>query len=144
MTDTRTSPEGLDWLLDDLVDRTAGARCAIVLSSDGLLTGRSGDLRAADAEHLSAVASALSSLAHGTGQRFGGGRVLQTVVEMEHAFLFVTGVGDGACLALVAGEEADAGLVAYEMNVLVARVGRFLDAAPRGPGAGERRGGPTR
>lgn len=127
----QTPHKNLDWLLDDLVERTAGARCAIVLAADGLLTGSSGGMAKDDAEHLSAVASAFASLARGTGRRFGGGRVLQTIVEMEHAFLFVTGVGDGACLALVAEEETDAGMVAYEMNVLVAQVGRFLDAAPR-------------
>ncbi|MFD9890094.1 roadblock/LC7 domain-containing protein [Amycolatopsis sp. NPDC058986] len=121
----------LDWLLDDLVKRVAGADRAVVLSSDGLLIGRSGNLSEADAEHLSAVASAFQSLARGTGRHFGGGNVRQTMVEMDHAFLFVTAAGRGACLALLASEDADMGLVAYEMNLMVKRVGAVLTSAPR-------------
>lgn len=124
---------GLDWLLDDLVDRVVGTDHAIVLSADGLLLGRSRGLSADDGEHLSAVASAFQSLARGTGRHFRGGAVRQTVVEMEHAYLFVTAAGEGACLAVLASEEADVGLVAYEMNIRVKRVGQFLTAAPRFP-----------
>jgi predicted regulator of Ras-like GTPase activity (Roadblock/LC7/MglB family) len=122
----------LDWLLDDLVKRVAGADRAVVLSADGLLIGRSGNMTEEDAEHLSAVASAFQSLARGTGRHFGGGQVRQTVVEMDHAFLFVTAAGRGACLALLAEEDADMGMVAYEMNLMVKRVGAALSAAPRG------------
>ncbi|MEC3978380.1 roadblock/LC7 domain-containing protein [Amycolatopsis sp. H20-H5] len=121
----------LDWLLDDLVKRVAGADRAVVLSADGLLIGRSGNLSEEDGEHLSAVASAFQSLARGTGRHFGGGNVRQTMVEMDHAFLFVTAAGRGACLALLATEDADMGLVAYEMNMMVKRVGAVLTAAPR-------------
>jgi predicted regulator of Ras-like GTPase activity (Roadblock/LC7/MglB family) len=121
----------LDWLLDDLVKRVAGADRAVVLSADGLLIGMSGNLSEEDAEHLSAVASAFQSLARGTGRHFGGGNVRQTMVEMDHAFLFVTAAGSGACLALLAGEHADMGMVAYEMNLMVKRVGAVLTAAPR-------------
>jgi predicted regulator of Ras-like GTPase activity (Roadblock/LC7/MglB family) len=125
----------LDWLLDDLIKRVAGADRAVVLSSDGLLIGRSGNLPEADAEHLSAVASAFQSLARGTGRHFGGGQVRQTMVEMDHAFLFVTAAGRGACLALLAAETADIGMVAYEMNLMVKRVGAVLTAAPRNAAA---------
>jgi len=131
----------IDWLLDELLDRAVGSRHAIVLSADGLLIGRSHELVKEDAEHLSAVASAFQSLARGTGRHFGGGEVLQTVVEMESAYLFVTGAGRGACLAVLADESADVGLIAYEMNVLVGQVGRYLDAAPRHEDAS---GEPTR
>lgn len=121
----------LNWLLDDLVDRVVGAEHAIVLSADGLLLGGSRALSTEDAEHLSAVASAFQSLARGTGRHFGGGAVRQTVVEMEQAYLFVTAAGEGACLAVLAAENADVGLVAYEMNMRVRRVGQFLTTAPR-------------
>lgn len=121
----------LDWLLEDLVKRVAGADRAVVLSADGLLIGRSGNLSEADGEHLAAVASAFQSLAKGTGRHFGGGNVRQTMVEMDHAFLFVTAAGRGACLALLATEDADMGLVAYEMNLMVKRVGAVLTSAPR-------------
>ena len=48
------------------------------------------------------------------------------IVEMEHAFLFVTGISDGSCLAVVATADCDVGLVGYEMAVLVEKTGGFL------------------
>ncbi|MFC4001805.1 roadblock/LC7 domain-containing protein [Prauserella oleivorans] len=126
-----TGVNELDWLLDDLLQQVAGADRAVVLSADGLLIGRSSNLSEEDGEHLSAVASAFQSLARGTGRHFGGGQVRQTVVEMDHAFLFVTAAGRGACLALLTTEDADMGLVAYAMNMMVKRVGAALSAAPR-------------
>ncbi|MFL1376544.1 MULTISPECIES: roadblock/LC7 domain-containing protein [unclassified Nocardiopsis] len=134
MVGKSNAADNLDWLLDDLADRVVGAAHAIVLSADGLLLGRSRDLPPEDAEHLSALASAFQSLARGTGRHFGGGDVRQTVVEMERSYLFVTAAGSGACLAVLAAEDADVGLVAYEMNLRVKRVGQFLTAAPRRPG----------
>jgi predicted regulator of Ras-like GTPase activity (Roadblock/LC7/MglB family) len=50
---------------------------------------------------------------------------------MDHAFLFVTAAGHGACLALLAEESADVGMIAYEMNLMVKRVGAVLTARPR-------------
>jgi predicted regulator of Ras-like GTPase activity (Roadblock/LC7/MglB family) len=129
---TESNPlQGLDWLVDDLLRRLPGADRAIVLSSDGLLIGRSANLAREDGEHLAAVASGFQSLARGTGRHFGGGAVRQTVVEMEHYFLVVTAAGSGACLALLAEANADMGMVAYEMNLLVKRVGTYLSSAPR-------------
>ena len=122
----------LDWLLDDLVKRVAGAERAVLLSSDGLLIGRSRNLSKDDADHLSAVASGFQSLANGTGRHFGGGRVRQTLVEMDNVTLIVTAAGQGACLALLAKDDADIGMLAYEMNLMVRRVGSFLTTEPRG------------
>ena len=128
---TNAAVKELDWLLDELVKRVAGADRAVVLSSDGLMIGRSANLSADDGEHLSAVASAFQSLARGTGRHFGAGQVRQTLVEMDHGFLFVTAAGQGACLALLAEETVDVGMIAYELNLMVKRVGAVLTAKPR-------------
>jgi predicted regulator of Ras-like GTPase activity (Roadblock/LC7/MglB family) len=121
----------LNWLLDDLVKRLAGAEQAIVLSGDGLLLGRSAALDRDSAEHLAAMASAFQSLSRGVGTQFGKGLVQQTVVELEYGYLVVTEAGEGACLALLASVNADLGMVAYEMNVIVQQVGSSLSASPR-------------
>jgi predicted regulator of Ras-like GTPase activity (Roadblock/LC7/MglB family) len=126
-----TPPTGLNWLVDDLLQRVPGADRAIVLSADGLLIGRSKNLAREDGEHLAAVASGFQSLARGTGRHFNGGAVRQTVVEMENFFLVVTAAGTGACLALMADVDADMGMVAYEMNLLVKKVGTNLSSQPR-------------
>lgn len=135
--DANTSTK-LDWLLDDLLRRLPGARNAVVLSSDGLLLGRSSTISREDGEHLSAVASGFQSLAKGAGRQFGGGAIRQTVVEMENYFLVVTAAGFGASLALLADVDCDMGMVAYEMNLLVKQVGTYLSAEPRNaqPGMG--------
>ncbi|UNO38770.1 roadblock/LC7 domain-containing protein [Streptomyces sp. MST-110588] len=121
----------LDWLLDELVDRVGSIRKALVLSSDGLPRGTSKDLTREDGEHLAAVASGFHSLAKGVGRHFDAGRVRQTMVELEDAFLFVSAAGDGSCLAVLADAESDVGLIAYEMTLLVKRVGVHLGTTPR-------------
>jgi predicted regulator of Ras-like GTPase activity (Roadblock/LC7/MglB family) len=126
-----TSTGDLTWLVDDLINRVGPARHAVVLSADGLLIASSGGLGRDDAEHLSAVAAGFQSLARGAGRRFGGGSVRQTIVEMDSAFLFVTAAGSGACLAVLAAEDADVGLIAYEMAMIVTRVGQYLTTPVR-------------
>jgi predicted regulator of Ras-like GTPase activity (Roadblock/LC7/MglB family) len=131
----KTSPvSDLNWLLDDLVDRVEQAKQAVVLSADGLLIAGSRGLSREDAEHLSAVASGFQSLARGAGRHFGGGAVRQTIIEMESAFLFVTAAGQGACLAVLAEANSDIGLIAYEMAMLVKRVGQNLSSPLRPAG----------
>jgi predicted regulator of Ras-like GTPase activity (Roadblock/LC7/MglB family) len=125
----------LTWLLDDLVERVPAAQQAVVLSADGLMMGASAGLGREDAEHLSAMAAGFQSLAKGASRHFGAGPVRQTVVEMESAFLFVTAAGQGACLAVLAGSDADLGLIAYEMAMLVTRVGPNMSAPERSAAA---------
>ncbi|MFD0685742.1 roadblock/LC7 domain-containing protein [Actinomadura fibrosa] len=125
------SSSDLGWLLDDLVHRLPHARSAVVLSADGLLMASSEGVSQDDGEHLAAVAAGIQSLAKGAGTRFGGGPVRQTIVEMQSAFLLVTVAGKGACLAVLAGEEADVGLIAYEMAMLVTSMGHHLTSPSR-------------
>ncbi len=131
MAQTTKQTENLTWLLDDLVERAPSARQAVVLSADGLMMGASTGIAREDAEHLSAMAAGFQSLAKGASRHFRAGPVRQTVVEMESAFLVVTAAGHGACLAVLAGSDADLGLIAYEMAMLVTRVGEFLHAPER-------------
>jgi predicted regulator of Ras-like GTPase activity (Roadblock/LC7/MglB family) len=131
VTDPAVATGGLDWLLDDLVERVPAAKKAVVLSVDGLLMAASKALTQEDAEHLSAVAAGFQSLARGAGRYFNGGPVRQTIIEMESAFLFVTAAGQGACLAVLADGSSDIGLIAYEMAMLVKRVGQTLSTPSR-------------
>ncbi|GAA1603863.1 roadblock/LC7 domain-containing protein [Actinoplanes couchii] len=130
MAQTKQSAN-LTWLLDDLIERVPTANQAVVLSADGLMLGASAGLIREDAEHLSAMAAGFQSLAKGASRHFEAGAVRQTVVEMEEAFLFVTAAGQGACLAVLASADADLGLIAYEMAMLVTRVGQTMAAPER-------------
>ncbi|WP_326646468.1 roadblock/LC7 domain-containing protein [Streptosporangium sp. NBC_01755] len=131
MTGKLTNTGELNWLLDDLTSRVSAVRQAVLLSTDGLAVGFSKGLNREDAEHLSAVAAGFQSLARGAGRHFGGGEVRQTIVEMESAFLFVTAAGQGTCLAVLSSSDADVGHVAYEMAMLVKRVGQHISTGPR-------------
>ncbi|MEU5683500.1 roadblock/LC7 domain-containing protein [Streptomyces venezuelae] len=124
---------GLGWLLDDLTQRMEHVRHALVLSNDGLVTAASSDLKREDAEHLAAVSSGLHSLAKGSGRHFHAGNVRQTMIEFDDAVLFVTAAGDGSCLCVLSSAEADIGQVAYEMTLLVNRVGEHLGVDARQP-----------
>jgi predicted regulator of Ras-like GTPase activity (Roadblock/LC7/MglB family) len=121
----------LSWLLDNLADRIEPVRQAVVLSRDGLVVAASRDLSREDADHLSALAAGVQSLARGAGRQFGGGEVRQTIIEMESAFLFIMAAGEGTCLAVLASGTANVAVVAYEMAMLVRRMGKFLAAPPR-------------
>ena len=103
---TEVPPYGeLSWLLQNLDARVDHVRQAVVLSADGLTMGSSEGLSADDADHLSALAAGVQSLARGASRRFRGGNVRQTVIEMDD-----------------------------EMTVLVKRVGQHLAANSRIPG----------
>ncbi|MGP4003371.1 roadblock/LC7 domain-containing protein [Streptomyces sp. 8N706] len=131
-------PGGLDWLLDDLVDRTGHVRQAVLLSADGLATSASTGLRTEDIDHLAAVSSGFHSLAKGVGERFQAGAVRQTMVMLDDAYLFVTQAGDSSCLAVLADAETDVGQLAYEMSLLVKRAGAHMASPSRSvPEAGE-------
>jgi uncharacterized protein len=121
----------LNWLIGTFVDRVPGVRFAVVVSSDGLAMARSQGVDRASSDRFSAVASGLIGLANGVAGPFGGGRVNEIIIEMEHGLMFVTGISDGSCLAVVAGTRCDMGLVGYEMAVLVERVGEVLTPALR-------------
>jgi predicted regulator of Ras-like GTPase activity (Roadblock/LC7/MglB family) len=121
----------LDWLLDDLVQRVAHLTKAVILTQDGMTLGASETLERDDAEHLAALAAGVQSLARGASRHFGGGAARQTVIEMESGFLLVTAAGSGTCLAVITGPDADLGLVAYEMAVLVRRSGEHIRVSTR-------------
>lgn len=135
MTSTRAASE-LGWLLDDLVDRVGDVSKAIVLSRDGLIMGASHGIGREEGDHLAALAAGLHSLAGGARQHFGAGEVRQTIVELDTGLFFIAAAGSGSCLAVLSEAGANAGLVAYEMSMLVKRVSRLLSAAPRGTADG--------
>src|SRR6266851_5151942 len=73
-----------------------------------------------------------TSWTQGAARVFEGGPVTQTVVEMRRGLLLVMTISDGSTLAVLASADSDMGLVAYEMALLVERVGQALTPALRG------------
>lgn len=123
--------QDLSWLLTSFVERVPAVAHAIVVSSDGLPLASSQGFPADRVDQLAAVTSGLTSLTQGAARVFEGGAVAQTVVEMQRGLLIVMSISDGSSLAVLAASHCDMGLVAYEMTLLVERVGRLLTPAVR-------------
>ena len=135
---TSDTTAGLEFLLNDLVSRIPQVRKVVVLSRDGLVMGASSEVSREDAEYLAALAAGFHSLAVGAQPHLDSGEIRQTVVEMDKGLFFVVAAGNNSCLALLSDIGANAGLVAYEMTMLVKRVHRQLSTGLRtaGPGSG--------
>jgi predicted regulator of Ras-like GTPase activity (Roadblock/LC7/MglB family) len=121
-----TQPSQFGWLVNDFAERVAGVAHAVVVSTDGLLLTSSSRLPVDRADQLAAVASGLVSLTQGAARCFEAGEVRETVVEMQGGIMLLMAVSDGSCLAVLAAPVCDIGQVAYEMTLLVDRVGQIL------------------
>jgi predicted regulator of Ras-like GTPase activity (Roadblock/LC7/MglB family) len=123
--------QDLDWLVTDFVDRVRDVAHAVVVSADGLPLAFNTRFPRDHADQLAAVTSGLASLTMGAARVFQAGRVIQTAVEMEAGLFVVMTISNGSSLAVLAAAQCDLGLVAYEMSLLVERVGRELTPAQR-------------
>jgi len=122
----------LNWLITSFADQVPDVAHAVVVSADGLALAVSEGLPQERADQLAAVTSGLTSLTQGAARLFEAGVVVQTVVEMHSGLLVIMAISNGASLAVLAASVCDLGLVAYEMTLLVERVGRVLTPAARG------------
>jgi uncharacterized protein len=124
--------QDLSWLITNFVERVPSVAHAIVVSSDGLPMAHSHGFPPDRVDQLAAVTSGLTSLTQGGSRVFEGGAVTQTVVDMQRGLLIVMAISDGSSLAVLAPTDCDMGLVAYEMSLLVERVGSALIPQVRG------------
>ena len=131
---SRTSAN-LDWLLENLVDSTAGAVHALVLSRDGLKLCHTRELSVDRADQLAAIAAGVQALSQSASVEFGDGTggVRQSMTEFYGGLLFIVEAGQGAHLAVLADDTADVGLIGHRMDELVEQIGDFLTSPPREP-----------
>ena len=116
----------LTWLIGNFATKTPGVAHAMVVSADGLPVAVSDRLDRPMVGQLAAIASGLASLTHGAASLLDRGGVKQTVVEMDRGLLVVMSISDGSCLTVLAASPCDVGVVAYQMAVLLTRVGEVL------------------
>ena len=74
MTQAQNTSEQLGWLLDSLVSRVANVSQALVLSRDGLVVAKSRGMSQEQADHLSALAAGMHSLAAAPASRSAAAR----------------------------------------------------------------------
>ena len=132
MTSLTHPAKDLNWLISNFVEQVTDVAHAIVVSSDGLPMAHSQGFPPDRVGQLAAVTSGLTSLTQGGSRVFEGGAVTQTVVDMQRGVLIVMAISDGSSLAVLAPVNCDMGLVAYEMALLVERVGSALTPQVRG------------
>jgi uncharacterized protein len=118
--------QNLNWLVGNFTRTTPGVAHAVVVAADGLPIAASDRLDRPRAEQLAAIASGLASLTYGAARNVAGGAIKQTIVQMERGFLFVMSISDGSCLVVLAAASGKVNVIAYEMSVLVSRVGGAL------------------
>jgi predicted regulator of Ras-like GTPase activity (Roadblock/LC7/MglB family) len=127
-----TKDHDLDWLLENLREKTPEVRHVLVLSKDGLRLCFTSGLDVDKADHLAAIASGIQSLAlsasAGFGSSLGSG---QSMVEFPGGLLLIVPAGEGAHLTVVATDDADVGLIGHNMSELVEQIGGYLTAPPR-------------
>ena len=97
-----------------------------MVSADGLLLTASARLPGDRADQLAAVAVRSVQPHHGAARCFEAGPVRETVVEMERGVMLLMAISDGSSFAVLAAPNCDIGQVAYEMTLLVERVGQML------------------
>ncbi|WP_067124735.1 roadblock/LC7 domain-containing protein [Microtetraspora malaysiensis] len=131
MTALSVEARRFDWLITEFVGGTPGVAHAVVVSADGLRLANSDGFPLDRADQLAAVAAGLLSLTVGASRVFDGGPVTQTVVEMQRGLMLIMAISDGSCMAVLAAADCDMGLVAYQMTLLVERVGQVLTPALR-------------
>jgi predicted regulator of Ras-like GTPase activity (Roadblock/LC7/MglB family) len=130
-----TANQSLAWLLEQLLQRTPGARHAVVLSRDGLKLCWTSGLSVDQADQLAAIASGIASLSGAASVEFGNGSgaVRHAMTEFDGGLLLIIEAGDGAHLTVLAGDDADAGVIGHNMHELVEQLGDNLVAEPRDP-----------
>ena len=111
----------VNWLMANFVRSTPGVEQAMAVSSDGLLIALSSQLERASADKMAAIITGMRALAHG-----GANEVMQVLIGMANAYLFVSAISGGSTLGVVTARDCDLGLVGFEITLLVERVGAQL------------------
>ncbi len=128
VTTGRLSSEAqqFNWLLNRFAGETAGVVDAIAVSSDGLLIAMSQDLGRDRADRLAAIASAITSLAHGASRVYDLGNANKVIIDLDRGYLLVSAISAGATLAVLTRRNANLGDLAYEMAMFASRTGGVL------------------
>lgn len=105
-------------LLSHFAVHTPGVLDTVAVSSDGLLVDASATLDRADADRLSAIVSAIATLAASVSCVRDFGEPRKVVVDLDHGYLLVNAIGSELSLGVLARKDCDLGDVAYEIAIL--------------------------
>jgi predicted regulator of Ras-like GTPase activity (Roadblock/LC7/MglB family) len=126
-----TTPNDLNWLLQNFVERTPEVSHALAISTDGLVLAYNHALPRDRADQLAATGSGLVALLSGAARFFDAGSMISNVTQLEGGFMFCISFSEGASLLALASPSCDVGRVSYEMTDLANRMGEVLTPALR-------------
>jgi uncharacterized protein len=115
-----------NWLLNRFATDTPGVLDAIAVSSDGLLVASSATLARADADRLSAIVSAINSLATSVSYVYDFGAPNKVIIDLDRGYLLVSAISIGSSLGVLARKDTNLGGLAYEMVMFANRAGSVL------------------
>ncbi|GAA4209689.1 roadblock/LC7 domain-containing protein [Actinocatenispora rupis] len=122
----------LTWLLDDLADRTR-ADLAILFTADGLLRDRSTGTDPLSAEQISARCAGICGGAKSMASvpALGGARFEQALIGMDGRVCYMCPAGDQTYVAVVVDRGVDLGMLTFEVQRVVDKVGEHLGTQVR-------------
>ena len=126
-----TTPNDLNWLLQNFVERTPEISHALAISTDGLVLAHNHGLPRDRADQLAATGSGLVALLSGAARFFDAGSMISNVTQLDGGFMFCIAFSEGASLLVLASPSCDVGRVSYEMTDLANRMGEVLTPALR-------------
>ena len=123
----------LAWLLDDLASRVTDFRERSSCPETGCCSRRPRTSSGSKRSTCRRSPRPCKAWRRAPASASSAGGVRQTVIELERGLLFVIAAGEGSCLAALCPADADAGMVAYEMAMLVKRARPHLISHARFP-----------
>lgn len=131
MTDIHAAPTNLDldFVLNRFVEDVEGVTFAQTVSADGMHLAASAGFDSACHDTFAAIASGLASLTDSSVELFGLGVMHRQIIEASDGWVLLSRVSHTASLGVVAGRNADLGLIGYEMTRLAKQLGDALSPA---------------
>jgi predicted regulator of Ras-like GTPase activity (Roadblock/LC7/MglB family) len=114
------------WLLSRFASMASGIAETVAISVDGRLLAASPGLSRAGADRLTAITTALASLARGAGDAFDLGVYGRVVIELDHGWLIVSAVNPDCRLGIVATSAADLDDLSAELTMFTRQVSAAL------------------
>jgi len=94
---------------------TSGASGAIVVGRDGLILSQTGEI-GEDREAIGAIASTTLKMPATLAEQLGAGKVVQIAIQLEQGLATVESLSDEYLLVIVAGADANLGLIRYAVK----------------------------
>lgn len=116
---------GLDLLMIEVFALAQGIEHLVLVSPEGFPLATSADCSVDLADQIAGNTHYVMSICRGAAPLFNGGKVIQTILEMEHGLVVIMTINDGSCLAAMT-PNCDMGLVGRAMAGAVHRIGALL------------------